>query len=559
MSMAMSLWDFIVVGGGLAGSVISNRLLHKDPTLKILLVEAGPNVNGLESIAYPNTSTGAGSDIDWAYSSVPQANVDNRSIAAPAGKALGGGTAINGAAWVRGHTVDYDLWAEEVGDDRWSYKGQLPYMKVTEKFFDASINPSQHGENGSMIIQGVTPMNRHFPMREKLAESLEALGISALPQLDANAGNPIGYGDLQENRNQGRRQLSSEAFPLDGVTVITNTMVENILVSKSSNSTAVTAEGIRLQNGTEYHSRKTILSAGAYRTPQLLMLSGIGPANVLTEHSIEVKLDQPEVGQNMPDHILMPTAWKVKNPSEGWAYESDNPLFKEPQYGLGNKIDFLATVTLPKEGLAAAIAEDEGGVAPGPDHPLLRQDRAHVSHTLQYNGASTDGSAVLMLSIVLIDTSRGSVGISSANVSDPPVIDPNYLSTAVDRYAVREALKFDTRLLGSDLTPVGREILDGELTADTPLTVDSPDEAFDARARQVAGSCFHPSGTASMGKVVNTDLSVKGVDGLFVADSSIFPVSISANLQVAMYAMALQAAEIIGEHGSKCRQVRTTL
>lgn len=92
----MSLWDFIVVGGGLAGSVISNRLLHKDPTLKILLVEAGPNVNGLESIAYPNTSTGAGSDIDWAYMSVPQANVDNRSVAAPAGKALGGGTAING-------------------------------------------------------------------------------------------------------------------------------------------------------------------------------------------------------------------------------------------------------------------------------------------------------------------------------------------------------------------------------------------------------------------------------------------------------------------------------
>ncbi|KAK1676767.1 GMC oxidoreductase [Colletotrichum godetiae] len=529
----MSLWDFIVVGGGLAGSVISNRLLHKDPTLKILLVEAGPNVNGLESIAYPNTSTGAGSDIDWAYTSIPQANVDNRSIAAPAGKALGGGTAINGAAWVRGHTVDYDLWAEE---------GQLPYMKLTEKFFDASISPSQHGENGSMIIQG----------------SLEALGITALPQLDANAGNPIGYGDLQENRNQGRRQLASEAFPLDGVTVITNTMVEDILVSKSPNSTTVTAKGIRLQNGTEYHSRRTILSAGAYRTPQLLMLSGIGPADVLTEHGIEVKLDQPEVGQNMHDHILMPTAWKVKNPSEGWAFESDNPLFKEPQYGLGNKIDFLATVTLPKDGLAAAIAEDEG-VAPGPEHPLLRQDRAHVSHTLQYNGASTDGSAVLMLSIVLIDTSRGSVGISSANVSDPPVIDPNYLSTAVDRYAVQEALKFDTRLLGSDMTPVGREILDGELTADTPLTVDSPDEAFAARARQVAGSCFHPSGTAAMGKVVNTDLSVKGVDGLFVADSSVFPVSISANLQVAMYAMALQAVDIIGEQGGKCRQVRNTL
>ncbi|KAF9872681.1 GMC oxidoreductase [Colletotrichum karsti] len=542
----MSLWDIIVVGGGLAGSVISNRLLHKDPSLKILLVEAGPNVNGLDSIAYPNTSTGAGSDLDWGYTSIPQVNVDNRSIASPAGKALGGGTAINGAAWVRGHTVDYDLWAEEVGDDRWSYEGQLSYMRQTEKFFNTSINPSQHGADGSMIVQGVTPMHRQFPMREKLAESYEALGVHALPQLDANAGNPIGYGDLQENRAEGRRQLSSEAFPLDGVTVVTNTMVERILIDKTRNGTAVTAKGIRLQNGTEYFGRKTILTAGAYRTPHLLMLSGIGPAGILKEHEIEVKLDQPEVGQNLHDHILMATAWKVKNPSEGWAYESDNPLFKEPQYGLGNKIDFIATTTLPKEGLAAAIAEDEGA-EPGPDHPLLRQDRAHVSHSLQYNGASTDESAILMLSIVLIDTSRGSVGISSVNISDYPLIDPKYLSTAVDRYAAREALKFDTKLLGSTLTPVGRDILDGELAADAPLTVNSTDEAFSARARQVAGSCFHPSGTAAMGKVVDTNLSVKGVEGLFVADSSVFPHSISANLQVAMYALALQAADIIGE------------
>ncbi|TDZ54439.1 Oxygen-dependent choline dehydrogenase [Colletotrichum trifolii] len=540
----MSLWDFVVVGGGLAGSVISNRLLHKDPSLKILLVEAGPNVNGLDAIAYPNTSTGAGSDLDWAYASVPQVNLDDREIASPAGKALGGGTAINGATWVRGHTVDYDLWADEVGDHRWSYAGQLPYMRQTEKFFDTSINPSQHGNNGSMIIQGLTPMNRHFPMREKLAESYESLGVHALPELDANAGNPIGYGDIQENRVEGRRQLSSEAFPLDGVTVLTNTLVDRILVGRALNGTAVTAKGIRLENGTEYLARKTILTAGAYRTPQLLMLSGIGPADALKEHGIEVKLDQPHVGQNLHDHVLMPTAWKVRNPDEGWAYESQNPLFKEPQYGLGNKIDFIATTTLPKEGLAAAIAEDEG-VEPGPDHQLLRQNRAHVSHSVQYSGASADGSAVLMLSIVLIDTSRGSVGISSANVSDHPVINPNYLGTAVDRYAAREALKFDAKLLGSNLTPVGRDVLDGELAADAPLTVDSSDEAFDARVRQVAGSCYHPSGTTAMGKVVNTDLSVKGVEGLFVADSSVFPHSISANLQVAIYALALQAADII--------------
>lgn len=359
-------------------------------------------------------------------------------------------------------------------------------MRLTERFFSSCINPSQHGTDGPMAVQGVARMNRQFPMREKLAESYQALGVFPLPSLDANAGDPIGYGDLQENRDAGRRQLSSEAFPLDGVTVLTDTMVAKVLVEKAGNSSSVTARGIRLQNGTEYLARKTILTAGAYRTPQLLMLSGIGPAGPLSEHGIEVKLDQPEVGRNLHDHVLMPTAWKVKNPSDGWAYESGNPLFDEPQYGLGQKIDFIATTTLPRDGLAAAIAEDEGA-EPGPDHPLLRGDRAHVSHSLQYSGASADGSAVLMLSIVLIDTARGSVGISSADVADHPVIDANYLATAVDRYAAREALRFDARLLGSDLTPVGRDVLDGELAADAPLTADSPDEAFAARARQVAG------------------------------------------------------------------------
>ncbi|OHE98691.1 hypothetical protein CORC01_05957 [Colletotrichum orchidophilum] len=198
----------------------------------------------------------------------------------------------------------------------------------------------------------------------------------------------------------------------------------------------------------------------------------------------------PEVAQILHDHFLMPTAWKVKNPSQDWTYVSDNPLFKESQYGLGNKIDFLAALTL-----------------------------------------------------------RDPVGISSANVHDRPVIDPTYLSTAVDRYAVREAFKFDTKLLRSDLKLVGRDVLDGELTADTPLTVASPHEAFAVRAGQVDGRVeISPEVLA----IVSSSLT-----GLFVADSFVFLVSISANLQVSMYAMTLQAADIIEEHGSKCCQVRT--
>jgi choline dehydrogenase-like flavoprotein len=355
-------------------------------------------------------------------------------------------------------------------------------MRKTEAFFTNDTDLEQRGLDGNVKIQGMTEKGRKFPMRQPLLDSWAALGISPVTDLDGNRGEPIGIAEAQESRNNGRRQPTSLVYPLDGVTVLTETLVAKVITGRDTKGELV-ARGVKLANGTEIHARETILTAGAYRTPQILMLSGIGPRDTLQKHGIEVVLDQPSVGKNLRDHPLIPTFWQIKNPSEGWARESGHPLWDGPQYDLGLDIDFITTLSLPKEGLARAIEEDEG-VKPDPvTHPLLSQERAHVSHTVQYSGVSADGSVIMALTLLLATQATGEVTISTADIKEPPVINANFLGTAVDRYAMRESIRHDLELLTSNKTVVGREIVAGEANP-SPLFVTSSDEEIDARIRQ---------------------------------------------------------------------------
>ncbi|TDZ67747.1 Pyranose dehydrogenase 3 [Colletotrichum trifolii] len=505
---AEMIWDIVVVGGGLAGSVISNRLAEYRPELKILVVEAGINANDRQDIVWPNSTNTIGGDYDWKLTSVPQAHVDNRSVTLAQGKALGGGTAINMGLWTRGDKVDYDLWGEAVGDDRWSYEGLLPFMQKTETHWNETINPEQHGYDGNVLIQSVTSTNRPFPLREKVLQSWQEIGIYPLPLHDGNAGNPLGVAEYTENKRNGRREIAASVHSLENVTVLTETVVAKVLLSDVTGS--LRATGIELANGTEIQSRETILSAGAVHTPQLLLLSGIGPREELEALGIDVKLDAPEVGKNYADHFLSPSSWKVKNPDEGWAVGSAN-FPKEEHYGWGTATDFIVCSTIPKDGLAKAIEEDEG-VAPGPDHALLKQDRTFFEHFFLYSG-STDGSKVAISGVFILPTARGSIKLASVNITDSPLIDPNYLGTAVDRYIVREGIREEIAFAGSDATVLGRDILDGEATPagfDESYSVDSTDKYIDARIRAAVRSVHHPMGSVAMGKVVDTDLRVKG-------------------------------------------------
>ncbi|KAF3055887.1 Pyranose dehydrogenase 3 [Daldinia childiae] len=538
-------WDYILVGGGLSASVVSHRLFEFNPKLKILVVEAGPNANDRPDIVWPNSTNLMGGDFDWKYKTVQQPHLNGRQIDLPSGKALGGGTTINNNGWVRGDRVDYDLWGSKVNDARWSYDGLLPFMKKSENFQGENINKQQRGTDGPSFIQSVISTNRQFPLRNHALQSWAEIGVEALPGLDANAGNAIGVGDLQENKVNGRREIASAVYSLDGVAVLTETLVEKVLTNKTAED--ISAVGIKLESGVEIRGHEIIVSAGAVRTPQILMLSGIGPAEELNKFKIPVVLDQPEVGKNLIDHTIFHHAWKVKNPADGWALGSNNPVFAKPQYGWGSPMDFLATTDVPKEGLVAAITEDEGSTPDPLTHPLLNQKRAFVENIFMYAGGP-DGSLVSLALVMLLTTSRGSVKLASDSIRDHPLVDPNYLSTAVDRYAIREGLKMQIRYAGSDATIIGREILDGEKGVpgfDQVLSTESTDGDIDARLRAGVGTCFHPMGTAAMGSVIDTNLRVKGIKNLRVVDTSVFPVAITGHLQVATFALAEQAAEII--------------
>lgn len=296
------LWDYVFVGSGLSASVVSHRLYEHDPNLKILIVEVGPNVSDRADIVWPNSTNLIGGEFDWKYDTTSQANLNGRSISLPCGKALGGGTTINANGWVRGDEFDFDLWGSKVNDRRWTYE-DLQFMRKSEHFWSDSINKMQHGHNGPALIQSVTSTDRRFPLRDYALQAWSEVGIDTLPHLDGNAGNPLGVGELQENKMSGRREIASSIYSLDCITVLNETLVGKLLIEETAPGHLVTV-GIKLQNGTEIRGRETILSAGAIRSPQLPMLSGIGPAEELANFNIPVLLDQPYVGKNFSDHTL---------------------------------------------------------------------------------------------------------------------------------------------------------------------------------------------------------------------------------------------------------------
>ena len=222
------------------------------------------------------------------------------------------------------------------------------------------------------------------------------------------------------------------------------------------------------------------------------MLSGIGPKEVLSPLGIPVKVDSPEVGQSLHDHLQFSIFWKLKDPSAGYAVRSGNPLFTQPQFARGMPIDFVVTTTVSKEGLAQAIALDEGEL-PSPNHPLLKNDRSFMEHLVVYASAnpadpfvSANGTHITGTVADLMPTSKGHVRINSTNPADPPVLDPNYLSTRVDRYAFREGLRTAAHLMLG--TEAGRSFIEGETPPNDfdPISVDSDDEYLDARVRHGA-------------------------------------------------------------------------
>lgn len=349
---------------------------------------------------------------------------------------------------------------------------------MTEKWYN-SENQEFHGQDGKLQIESPISTNRIYPLAEITEQSWVDVGVRKLPGNDMNTGTNLGFGELNENRAKGARQIAPLAYPLDGVTVMTDTLVRDILFANSR------ATGVRLVNGTKIQSKEVIVAAGAYRTPQILMLSGIGPKEVLEKHGIEVKVDNPEVGKNFNDHVMMHLNWKLKDPSKGYALGSNNPWLAQPQFAMGTPLSHVACTDVPRDELQAAIAKDEGSV--DPDHYLLKRNWAFMENLVMYLAVpplAIDGTHISNALMGMKPTSRGTVTIASTDPNDAPLLDPNYFATEVDKFVWRHSLRKITALMTGD-TALGRDIVVGEtpFPGFEPLRVDSSDEYLDQRVK----------------------------------------------------------------------------
>ena len=546
-------YDFIIVGGGLTGSVIASRLAEKQPAAQILLIEAGPDVSNHPLTSAPLACFGLhGSELDWNYTTVPQKHLHNRECYNAAAKALGGGTAINYGMWTRGNAADLDRWAEAVGDRAWSYEGLLPYFVRSETHSDPNVDPKKHGRAGPIYNVSVSAsgVNRKYPLGEAIRTAWERVGMHHIP--DANGGNPMGIGELTENWRDGKRQIASEVYRLSekqNVVVLANTMVSRVLIENREGKNVAT--GVQVVDGSRRYmaTREVILTAGVYRTPQILMLSGVGPAKELNRHGIRQLFDSPEVGLNFHDHFAVVQWWKLRQPEKGLAIGT--PLWTDPDYSKGLPVNWVITTGVPREVLVQALQVDGEDVE---GNPILAPDVCHLEMFVCYAPAGAhianvhvpvDGTHIATPVLGLAPTSSGSIKLASADPTAAPLIDPNYYATEVDRAELRWGLRLIAKLMHD--TPEGRAIVDSETTGPefAPIRPDSSDEEIDERIRCSGNTFYHPAGSAAMGKVIDSKLQVYGVEGLRVADASILPVTVASHYQAVLYAIAEKAADLI--------------
>ncbi|KAI9710292.1 MAG: hypothetical protein M1820_002786 [Bogoriella megaspora] len=523
--------DYIVVGGGLSGCVIASRIHQARPDLSVTLLEAGPDESRNEKVLMPAAARSLGdTPLLSKYKTTPQAHLNNRQVEFYGGRLLGGSSASNYGAWTRGHEDDYNLWAELVNDKRWSYGELLPYFKRSEHYH-GTASDDQHGYEGPIHTSSG---GRNYPLREVMRKIYEVSGIVSNP--DMNTGNPVGIAPLVESWYQGNRQHAANCYPLQGVSVLTNTPATRIVISRDN-------DGIRRAIGVTIPSGKVLLAkneviicCGALKTPQLLMLSGIGPSSELVKHGIEQEMDLP-VGLNLHDHPTTPVAFQLRYPERGLAVGSPE-FMNKPNHFTGNPMDWFIT---------AAISGDELEQAANTDSLFAGKKPVDFEITCLYTGSqygAPDGSHITLGVVCLSTTARGTVTLQSNRPEDSPIIDPQYLSTEHDRIIMRSGVRFILQMMSSK---AAEEHFTGEAPPQgfPQLTPVSPDAVIDSHVRSSTTCGQHPAGSASMGTVVDSECRVKGIGGLRVVDASIVPASISAHMQAPMYGIAERAAEMI--------------
>jgi len=536
-------YDFVIIGAGTAGCLLANRL-SAEPACRVLLIEAGGNdnyhwihipVGYLRCLGNPRT--------DWCYRTEHEPGLNHRDLLYPRGKVLGGCSSINGMIYMRGQARDYDGWAELTGDDGWNWRNVLPDFRAHEGSYrcepGATDVSASHGADGEWRV---SRQRLRWDILDAFAAAADEAGIPRVA--DFNCGDNAGVSYFDVNQCNGLRLSAAKAFlkPIRGranLTVWVRTLAERLQFETADGRLRCT--GVTLLRGAERvnvrASREVILSAGAIATPQLLQLSGIGPAPLLREHGIEVRHPLSGVGANLQDHLQIRPVFKVQG------VRTLNVVASSFWGRLGIALEYALRRTGPMSmapSQLGAFAKSD----PGRAHPNLQYHVQPLS--LRAYDQPIDSFPAFTASVCNLNpTSRGSVRIRSADIHAAPRIAPNYLATAEDRRVAADSLRLTRRIVEQPAMAAfqPREHLPGpQFTTDEELV---------REGGNIANTIFHPVGTARMGKggddsaVVDNHLRVRGVGALRVVDASIMPTITSGNTNSPTLMIAEKAARWI--------------
>lgn len=528
--MRVAEFDYVIVGAGSSGCVLANRL-SADGRFKVLLLEAGPKDNYLWihiPIGYGKTMFHKA--YNWGFYTDPEANMHDRRIYWPRGRGLGGSSSINGLIFVRGQRDDYDHWAQ-LGNAGWDWNSVLPYFIKSEH--NSRGASEAHGADGPLWASDIEEKNE---LMEAIIRGAGELGVPRTD--DFNRGDQEGIGYFQLFTRNGWRNSSAVAYlrPARGR--------GNLRVETDAQATGLILDGRRAtglryrKNGVMHEvraAREVILSAGSLQSPQLLQLSGIGPAELLRRHGIGVVHDLPGVGQNLQDHLQFRLMYRVSRPIT----TNDDLRTLAGQARIGLK--WLTRGTGP-----LGIGINQGGlftrILPGSRTPDIQFHFATLSAE-QAGGKPHPWSGCTFSVCQLRPESRGNVEIRSADPLQPPAMRPNYLSTEKDRICAVEAIKYARKLAATDAL---KPYLESEYKPGA--SVRSDDEILEF-ARENGATIFHPTGTCKMGSdrmaVTDAGLRVRGIAGLRVVDCSIMPTLVSGNTHAPAVMIAEKASDMI--------------
>ncbi|HLY58480.1 MAG TPA: choline dehydrogenase [Stellaceae bacterium] len=524
-------FDYVIVGAGSAGCVLAARLTE-DPAVRVLLLEAGPADRSWRIHMPSAVGTLLTSErFNWAYVSDPEPHLDGRRLTHPRGRVLGGSSSINGMVYVRGHARDYDSWAQ-MGLAGWGYADVLPYFKRAESHLHGG--DAYHGDGGPLAV--FAPEIAGSPLCMAFIAAAEAAGYPL--SSDVNGAQQEGFGRIDRTTRNGRRWSAARAYlrPARGrsnLTVMTGALVHRIRVEKGR------AIGIEYSIGgnveTAQAAAEVILSAGAINSPQILQLSGIGPAEHLASLGVAPVHDLPAVGAHLNDHPDIVVQHRCREPLS--IYGANHGLRK-----VAAGLRWFAG----GGGLAASNHFEAGGFIRSragleqPDLQLTFMPLAIKPGTVEDVGMHSFQVHIDLMR----PKSRGRVRIRSASPAEPPSIIFNYLEDPQDREDLRRSVRLTREILAQ--SPMDR-YRGEEINPGAPVESDAE---IDAAIRRGLETCYHPVGTCRMGPggssaVVDAACRVHGLDGLRVVDAAVMPAIVSGNTNAPTIMIAEKASDLI--------------